>query len=139
MNVKSLSRCILIGASLATILCLVLWVAVPFIQMAWELLFPNYGHKVAVLPYDVECYCQAVEGSSQLLVLPKGLMIYSPCSHDYSRMSLDEKATYKIYLKLDAKTIKALFKDSDREHRKAFLNAKRFGEIEEIPKQGATL
>lgn len=56
-----------------------------------------------------------------------------------TRDPLSEDGGVNLYLKLDAKTIKALFKDSDREHRKAFLNAKRFSEIEEIPKQGAIL
>ncbi len=122
------------SVSVTMILCLVLWAVVPFIQTAWGLLFPSYGHRVAVLPFDIECQCNAADGSSKPIVLPKGLMIYSPCSHDYARMSLDENATYKIYLKLDAKTIKALYKDSDKEQRKVFLGAKRFGEIEETPK-----
>ena len=129
---QRLSRYILRIAILAAILYLVLWVAVPLIQLAWGLLFPSYGHKVAVLPYDIECLCEDSDGSSKPIVLPRGLMIYAPCSHDYSRMPLDETATYKIYLKLDAKTIKALYTDSDATRRNEFLGAKRFGEIEEV-------
>lgn len=113
------------------ILCLILWCVVPLIQVAWGLLFPRYDHKVAVLPFDIECRCNSADGQSKSIVLPKGLMIYSPCSHDYSRMALDENATYKIYLKLDPETIRALYKDSDKDQRKLFLDAKRFGELEE--------
>ena len=130
---NKLSRYVLLSSSLAVIFCLVLLVVVPYIQMAWALLFPSYGYKVAVLPFDIECRCDSALGSSKPIVLPKGLMIYSPCSHDFSRMSLDENATCKIYLKLDAKTMSALYKDSDKEQRKLFLDAKRFGELEECP------
>lgn len=131
---QKLIRYILMSVSIAMILCLVLWVVIPFVQTAWGLLFPSYGYRVAVLPFDIECQCNSADGSSKPIVLPKGLMIYSPCGHDYSRMSLDENATYKIYLKLDTKTINALYKDSNKEQGKIFLNTKRFGEIEENSK-----
>lgn len=125
------TRYVLIFSSLAIILWLALWVVVPQIQVAWGLLFPSYDHKVAVLPFDIECRCDSRDGQPKSIVLPKGLMIYAPCSHDYSRMALDENATYKIYLKLDPETIRALYKDSDKDQRKLFLDAKRFGELEE--------
>ena len=129
-------RCILIFASLLTILCLVIWFVVPFLQIGCELLFPCYDHKVAVLPCDIECKINSSEGGSKSILLPKGLMVYSPCRHDFSRMSLDEHETYKVYLKLNAKTIKSLYKDSDRAQRERFVRMEKFGELTEIASKG---
>jgi len=48
-------------------------------------------------------------------------------------MSLDETCTYKIYLKLDAKTIKTLLKDSDPSYGEKIHEVGRYGELEEKP------
>ena len=66
-----------------------------------------------------------------MIVLPKGLMLYSPCRHDLDRMSLDDTNTYKIYLKLDMKTIKSLIKDSDDSFSEKTREIRKYGELEE--------
>ena len=50
----------------------------------------------------------------------------------FSRMSLDEHGTYKVYLKLSAKTIKSLYKDSDKTQRECFIRVEKFGGLTEI-------
>ena len=125
-------RGVLIFASLLTVSCLCIWFVVPLLLIGWELLFPCYDHKVAVLPCDVECQISSPGGVSKSILLPKGLVVYSPCRHDFSRMSPDETETYKIYLKLNAKTIKSLCKDSDKTQRERFVRMEKFGELTEI-------
>ena len=130
-ELRNVTRCVVILTSILCICCLLVWFVIPYLLMGWDVVFPHYDHKVAILPYNIECQVPTEGSEFQHIVLPKGLMIYAPCRHDFARMSLDEKGTYKIYLKLDAKTIKALFKDSDALFHENIHKVRRHGELME--------
>ena len=131
MMLRNLARGVIVLFAILCICGLLVWVVIPYIFMGWDSLSPHYDHKVAILSTDVECQV-SVEGSgTQTVVLPKGLMLYSPCRHDFARMSLDETDTYKIYLKLDKKTIKTLIKDSDESFGENIRGIRKYGELEE--------
>lgn len=108
--------------------CFLLVFVCPLLQSLWCLAFPHYDHEVAVLPFDVECRLPGADEGS--LTLPKGLMMYAPCKHDFDRMSLEETSIYKVYVKLDAQTLKMLVKDSDKSKNDEFLKLKRTGTLE---------
>ena len=131
MTLRNMVRGIILAAAILCICGLLVWVVTPYIFMGWECLFPHYDHNVAILSSDVECQVPIEGSESQSITLPKGLMIYSPCRHDFGRMSLDERCTYKIYLKLDAKTTRKLLKDSDASYGEKIHYVRRYGELEE--------
>ena len=105
-----------------------LWLVFPLVHFGWKLLiFPHYDYSTAILPYDIECR-MGCSGTNSI-VLPKGLLVYPICRHDYARMSLDETAVFKVYLRLDAKTIRALHKDTDPDE--PLLSISPYGDLEE--------
>ena len=128
MMLRNLARGVVVLSAILCICGLLVWIVIPYIIMGWDCISPHYDHKVAVLSTDVECRVSG-EGS-QTIVLPKGLMLYSPCRHDFGRMSLDETGTYKIYLKLDRDTIKSLIKDSDDSFGEKIREIRKYGELE---------
>ena len=131
MTLRNMTRGIIVGAAILCICGLLVWVVVPCIFIGWDCLSHHYDHKVAILSSDVECQVSGEGSKPQTLTLPKGLMLYAPCRHDFGRMSLDENSTYKIYIKLDAKTVKKLFKDSDSNYGEEISGVRRYGELEE--------
>lgn len=133
MNLRTIARFTVVLFSILCICCVIVWFVSPCLQMGWDVVFSHYDHQVAVLPYDIECQVSTDSSMTQSLpiVLPKGFMLYAPCRHDFSRMSLDENAVYKIYLKLDAKTIKALYKDTDASYHEEIRGIRRHGELVE--------
>ena len=132
MDSSTISTAIRIIARTAilALMALFAWVYVlPSLQMRWDMTFPHYDHEITVLPFDVEC--TFIEDGGESLRLPKGTMLYSPCKHDFSRMSLDETCTYKIYVRLSPDTIKGLIKDNDETRHEEFMRIKRRGTIVE--------
>ena len=122
---------------LVAVLCmcaLLVWFVIPHIILGWDLLSPHYNHNVAILSSDVECEIQTEGSESKSVVLPKGLMIFAPCRHDFARMAMDENGIYKIYVKLTPQTINAILKDSDSDFVTNIENSERFQELEEVPK-----
>lgn len=119
---------------LLAVLCicaLLVWFVIPYIITGWDLLFPHYDHNIAILSSDIECEIH-IEGSEpKSVALPKGLMVFAPCRHDFNRMAMDENCMYKIYVKFNPRTIKALIKDSDSDFVKKTENIKRIHELEE--------
>ena len=108
MTLRKIARGLIVVAAILCICGLLVWVVVPYIFIGWDCLFPHYDHKVAILSSDIECQVSGEGAELKSITLPKGLMLYAPCRHDFDRMSLDENCTYKIYLKLDTKTVKSL-------------------------------
>ena len=104
--------------------------------MLWDMAFPHYDHEIVVLPFDIDCTIG--NNASNAVRLPKGTMLYSPCRHDFSRMSLDEECTYKIYVKLKPVTIKKLIKDTDNSRHEEFLLMKNGNKIEELTNEEAS-
>ena len=98
--------------------------------MFWNITFPCYDHEIVVLPFDVDCQIES-DGNKYMMQLPKGTMLYSPCKHDFSRMSLDEASVYKIYVRLTPSTIKALVKDTDADRSEEFNRLRCNDTIEE--------
>ena len=131
MTLRKIARGLIVVAAILCICGLLVWVVVPNIFIGWDCLFPHYDHKVAILSSDVKCQVSGDGTELQSITLPKGLMLYAPCRHDFDRMSLDENCTYKIYLKLDTKTIKSLLKDSDVSFGEKIRGVRRYGELEE--------
>lgn len=131
MTLRKIARGIIVVAAILCICGLLVWVVVPYIFIGWDCLFPHYDHKVAILSSDIESLVSGEGPELQSITLPKGLMLYAPCRHDFDRMSLDESCTYKVYLKLDANTIKSLLKDSDVSFGEKIRGVKRYGELEE--------
>ena len=131
MILQKIARGIIVLAAILCICCLLVWVVVPYIFIGWDCLFPHYDHKVAILSSDIECQVSGEGAELKSITLPKGLMLYAPCRHDFDRMSLDENCTYKIYLKLDTKTVKSLLKDSDVSFGEKIRGVRRYGELEE--------
>ena len=130
MVLRNIARGVLVVASIICICGLLVWVVVPYVLIGWECLLPHYDHKVAILSSDVEFQIPGEGSKLHPITLPKGLMIYAPCRHDFARMSLDETCTYKIYLKLDAKTRNTLLKDSDATYGEQIRGIRRYGELE---------
>ena len=133
-TIHSTIRIICRAIVLAVIVLFAFVYVLPCLRMLWDMTFPHYDHEIAVLPFDVDC--KLGDDDSCPIRLPKGTMIYSPCRHDYSRMSLDETCTYKIYVKLNPSSMKALIKDNDDQRRDEFLNMKKRGTIEECKAGG---
>ena len=107
------------------------WVyLIPYLQMFWNITFPCYDHEIVVLPFDVDCQIES-DGNKYMMQLPKGTMLYSPCKHDFSRMSLDESCVYKLYVRLTPSTIKKLVKDTDADRSEEFNRLKCNDTIEE--------
>ena len=131
MTLRKIARGLIVVAAILCICGLLVWVVVPYIFIGWDCLLPHYDHKVAILSSDVKCQVSGDGTELQSITLPKGLMLYAPCRHDFDRMSLDENCTYKIYLKLDTKTIKSLLKDSDVSFGEKIRGVRRYGELEE--------
>lgn len=132
---QMIARGTIVMAAVLCICALLVWFVIPYIILGWDLLFPHYNHNVAILSSDVECEIP-VEGSSpRSIVLPKGLMIYAPCRHDFGRLAMDESCTYKVYLRLDPKTLKTIIRDSDPGFVEKTQDIKRLGELEEKYKQ----
>ena len=104
---------------------------IPYLRMLGNMTFPHYDHEIVVLPFDLDC--QIAGESNMYMQLPKGTMLYSPCNHDFSKMSLDEACVYKIYVRLTPSTIKALVKDTDADRREEFNRLKNNDTIEERP------
>ena len=130
MNYPRVIRLSLRMMFVAVVACFLLAFACPLLQYWWCLAFPHNDHKIAVLPFDVEC--RVAEGKEGSLILPKGLMLYAPCNHDFGRMSLDETGIYKVYVKFDAQTLKMLVKDSDKSKHDEFMKLKDMGTLESL-------
>ena len=135
---ETIARGVVMLTAVLCICALLVWFVIPYIVLGWDLLFPHYNHNVAILSSDIECEIPVEVSSPRSIVLPKGLMIYAPCRHDFDRMSMDESCTYKVYLKLDPRTIKAIFKDSAPAFTEKMQGTKRFGELEEKFRQSHT-
>lgn len=133
MILRNLVRGIIVLSAILCICGLLVWVVIPYIIIGWDCISPHYDHKIAVLSTDIECQVSGEGSSSQAIKLPMGLMLYSPCRHDFARMSLDERCTYKIYLKLDMDTIKSLIKDSDDSFSEKIHGIMKYGELEGLP------
>ncbi len=103
----------------------------PYLRQMWNMAFWHYNHEIAILPVDVECELGGEGETGRTVTLPKGLMVYSPCRHDFSRMSLEETGTYKIYVKLTPRTINAMPKDTDEDKWGDFMRMKQYGVFEE--------
>lgn len=131
MTLRNMARGIIEVAAILCICGLLIWFVIPWIVFGWECLSPHYDHKIAILSSDVECQVPVEGPELGTIRLPKGLMIYAPCKHDFDRMSLDETCTYKIYLKLDENTLKTLFKDSDASFGEKARDIRKYGELEE--------
>ena len=128
---QMIARGTIVVAAVLCICALLVWFVIPYIILGWDLLFPHYNHNVAILSSDVECEISVGDSSPRSILLPKGLMIYAPCRHDFDRMAMDERCMYKIYLKLDSRTIKTIFKDSDPDFVERTRDIKWLGELEE--------
>jgi hypothetical protein len=133
MNTCTLQVAIKVVCRIVIILFLVFIARVyllPYLQMFWNVTFPHYDHEIVVLPFDIDCQVEG-HGEKYIVKLPKGTMLYSPCKHDFSRMSLDESCVYKLYVRLTPSTIKKLVKDTDLDRRDEFNCLKDYDTIEE--------
>ena len=101
----------------------------PYLLLMWDMTFRHYNHEMAILPVDVEC--ELGDETGRTVILPKGLMVYSPCRHDFSRMSLEETGMYKIYVKLTPRTINAMPKDTGEDKCVDFIRMEKYGGLEE--------
>lgn len=132
---QMIARGTIVMAAVLCICALLVWFVIPYIILGWDLLFPHYNHNVAILSSDVECEIPVEGSQTRSIVLPKGLMIYAPCRHDFDRLAMDESCTYKVYLRLDPKTLKTIIRDSDPAFVEKTQGIKRLGELEEKYKQ----